>query len=411
MSLFHRLKAWWRGWTSAAATSAADDARLPSPGRVPEPHAAPANDVVACARPAQRRPLHAVAGPGPRRVRLALQGGGSHGAFTWGVLDGLLQRPDIDIEAISGTSAGALNAAVLATGWSRGGRDGAREALHGFWRDIADAGGGYLLPARSGQFGAPFSLDAVPGYDWASRVMRTLSPYDYNPLNLNPLRDVLARHVDEDALRNGPIRVFAAATVVRSGEPRVFSGAALGIEALLASACLPFLFQAIEIDGEAYWDGGYCANPALHPLLEPDADCDIVVVRLNPAHRDGVPRRSSEIMDRINEITFNSSLLAELRVIAQLDRLRRQAAPDDARAVEWRLHVIADDVELATLPASSRLRTDPGFVERLHGFGLAAFDRFLDAHGDAIGHRSSHVEVPRERDSDAQVGLRFDPAA
>src|SRR5690606_6559883 len=262
-------------------------------------------------------PSRVAVGADRRRVRLALQGGGSHGAFTWGVLDGLLQRRDIDIEAISGTSAGALNAAVLATGWSRAGRVGARAALRRFWRGFAHAGGGHLLPGQSGRLGAPF-MDAVPGYDWASRVMRTLSPYDYNPLNLNPLREVLSRHVDEEALRNGPIRVFAAATAVRTGEPRVFGGASLGIEALLASACLPFLFQAVEIDGEAYWDGGYCANPALHPLLEPDADCDIVVVRLNPAHRDGVPRRSSEIMDRINEITFNSSLLAELRVIAQL---------------------------------------------------------------------------------------------
>lgn len=410
MSLFQRLKAWWGGFTNVQAASPSPGATPSLPRHVLERAGQAGSESGASVDVAQSGPSRVAVGADRRRVRLALQGGGSHGAFTWGVLDGLLQRRDIDIEAISGTSAGALNAAVLATGWSRGGRVGAREALQGFWRDIADAGGGYLLPGQPGQLGAPF-MDAVPGYDWASRVMRTLSPYDYNPLNLNPLREMLSRHVDEEALRNGPIRVFAAATMVRTGEPRVFSGASLGIEALLASACLPFLFQAVEIDGEAYWDGGYCANPALHPLLEPDADCDIVVVRLNPAHRDGVPRRSSEIMDRINEITFNSSLLAELRVIAQLDRLRRQVAPDDARAVEWRLHVIADDVELATLPASSRLRTDPGFVERLHGFGLAAFDRFLDVHGDAIGHRSSHVDVPRVHEDDARAGVRVNPAA
>src|SRR5690606_22661006 len=223
--LFHRLKTWWRGWMHARAASAARGARPSQPSGALE-GAQVSGDVGAC-EAMRPRPLRVDRSAGRRRVRLALQGGGSHGAFTWGVLDGLMQRRDIDIEAISGTSAGALNAAVLATGWSRGGRVGAREALQGFWRDIADAGGGYLLPGQSGQLGASF-MDAVPGYDWASRVMRTLSPYDYNPLNLNPLREVLSRHVDEEALRNGPIRVFAAATVVRSGEPRVFSGASLG---------------------------------------------------------------------------------------------------------------------------------------------------------------------------------------
>src|SRR5690606_5980346 len=244
MSLFQRLKAWWGGFTNVQAASPAPGATPSLPRHVLERAGQAGSESGASVDVAQSGPSRVAVGADRRRVRLALQGGGSHGAFTWGVLDGLLQRRDIDIEAISGTSAGALNAAVLAPGGSRGGRGGAREALRGVWRDIADAGGGYLLPGQSGQLGASF-MDAVPGYHWASRVMRTLSPYDYNPLNLNPLREVLSRHVDEEALRNGPIRVFAAATMVRTGEPRVFSGASLGIEALLASACLPFLFQAV----------------------------------------------------------------------------------------------------------------------------------------------------------------------
>ncbi|TWT17833.1 patatin-like phospholipase family protein [Luteimonas marina] len=392
MSLFQRLKTWWRRRWSTRRGAAVVAASPPLPGPAPGVDAEPdAGDAARSPRPvpvASRRST--TTGNAPRRIRLALQGGGSHGAFTWGVLDGLLQRDDIGIDAISGTSAGALNAAVLATGWAQDGREGAREALQRFWRDIGNAGGSYLLPLQAPSFGPPFDLNAVPGYDWASRFLRTLSPYDYNPLNLNPLRDVLVRHVDEQALRDGPIRLFVTATAVRSGEPCVFSGAALGLDALLASACLPFLFQAVEIDGEAYWDGGYSGNPSIHPLVDPDADCDIVVVRLNPAHREGVPRRSTEIMDRINEITFNASLIGELRMIGQVGRLQRQVATDGVRGPEWRLHVIADDVDLATLPASSRLRTDPGFVERLHGFGLAAVARFLDAHGEAIGRYSSH---------------------
>lgn len=391
MSLFQRLKTWWRRRWPSRPGVAVEEASPSLPMPVPEVDAEPdAGDAVRSPRPAPVAPRRSAPGNAPRRIRLALQGGGSHGAFTWGVLDGLLQRGDIGIDAISGTSAGALNAAVLATGWARDGREGAREALQRFWQDIGNAGGSYLLPLQASSFGPPFDLQAVPGYDWASRFLRTLSPYDYNPLNLNPLRDVLVRHVDEQALRDGPIRLFVTATAVRSGEPHVFSGDALGLDALLASACLPFLFQAVEIDGEAYWDGGYSGNPSIHPLVDPDTDCDIVVVRLNPAHREGVPRRSTEIMDRINEITFNASLIGELRMIEQVGRLQRRAAPDGARGPEWRLHVIADDVDLATLPASSRLRTDPGFVERLHGFGQAAVARFLDAHGDAIGRRSSH---------------------
>ncbi|TYT25283.1 patatin-like phospholipase family protein [Luteimonas viscosa] len=337
-----------------------------------------------------------------RPIRLALQGGGSHGAFTWGVLDGLLQRDDLAIEAASGASAGALNAAVLACGWAKAGRQGAREALQAFWRDVGAAGGASLLPLQAPAFGPPFDLASVPGYDWASRFLRTLSPYDYNPLNLNPLRDVLLRHVDVDALREGPVRVFVTATAVRSGEARVFRGDALGIDALLASACLPFLFQAVEIDGEPYWDGGYSGNPSIHPLIEPGEECDIVVVRINPAHREGVPRRSTEIMDRIGEITFNASLIGELRMIAQLNRLQQRLASHGVRPAQCRLHVIADDVDLATLPASSRMRVDPAFVLRLHGLGEAAVAQFLEMHGDAIGARSSHS--PAGQEAQAEVG-------
>jgi NTE family protein len=426
MSLFDLWTRRWRAWTArlaqrwrsaparaegedtACSDVAADPPSLPAPTGASRPssHAepAPGPDAARTAiaplpapprgwpRSAPSGPRALVAAPAVRPIRLALQGGGSHGAFTWGVLEGLLQRDDLAIESISGTSAGALNAAVLATGWAQGGRAGALGALQRFWQDIGAAGAARLplLPALPS--GALFDPASMPGYEWASRFLRTLSPYDYNPFNLNPLREVLVRHVDPDALRDGPIRVFATATAVRSGEPRVFSGEALGIEALLASACLPFLFQAIEIDGEAYWDGGYSGNPSLHPLLDAGGDCDIVVVRINPAHRDGVPRRSVEIMDRISEITFNASLLGELRMIGHLNRLQRRIA-GDGDPPQCRVHVVADDVDLATLPAATRLHVDPAFVARLHALGQAAVAAFLQAQGDAIGRRGEACAV------------------
>ncbi len=331
--------------------------------------------------------------PRPRPVTLALQGGGSHGAFTWGVLDRLLEDPSLEFTAASGTSAGAMNAAVLATGLARGGRSAAREALREFWLDIAKAGAAMApLAPRAGTGARPgslaFALPALPGYQWLNSVLRTLSPYDFNPLNLNPLRDVAVRHIDEDALRDGPIRVFITATAVHSGQARVFSGADLSLDAMLASACLPFLFKAVEIDGEPYWDGGYSGNPALYPLIQDAPDADMVLVRINPLRHSGTPRRSSEIMDRVSEITFNAGLLGELKSIAFVAQCLR-AKGLDAEGVLPRLHMVADDVGLAPFQASTKLVTDREFLERLHGLGRKAAGRFLSRHGDQIGQQSS----------------------
>lgn len=399
MSLVQRAVHWWRRLRRRAGLPPPADARAV---RV-EPAFPPVVDGPAVDEPAPvaaplagECPTHRP--PDPRgRVRLALQGGGSHGAFTWGVLDALLERDDIEVDAISGASAGALNGAVLASGWARAGRSGARDALHAFWEDVALTGGHawpFLQSPGSGQL---LDFGALPGVDWATGFLRTLSPYAYNPLNLNPLRDLLERHVDVAALRDGPIRVFATATSVRTGEPRIFSGDALDVDALLASACLPFLFHAVKIGGEAYWDGGYSGNPSIHPLFDADADCDIVVVRINPAVRDGVPRTSADILDRINEITFNASLVGELRMIGQVERLRRQFAVAGQAMPRCRVHVLADDVDLATLPASSRMRVDASFVERLRGYGRAAADRFLAEEGRGIGRPSGgHADAGKD---------------
>jgi NTE family protein len=323
----------------------------------------------------------------PRAIDLALQGGGSHGAFTWGVLDRLLEDETLDYSAISGTSAGALNAAVFATGWHAGGREGARKALADFWRDVS----------VSGQIFSPFSMtqahavsdnfnfDRLPSYQWLNSFLRAFSPYEFNPLNLNPLREVARRHVKEEALRDCSVPIFVTATSVNTGQAHVFTGKDLSIDALLASACLPFIFQAVEIDGEAYWDGGYTGNPAIYPLIYRSDAFDILLVKINPLQRDGKPTRSVEIMDRLSEITFNASLVAEMRAIAFVSRLVREGKLDPGKYKDLRLHMIADDDGLAPYNASSKFNTDASFLEELFGLGRKAADKWLRKHRDDVG--------------------------
>jgi NTE family protein len=332
-----------------------------------------------------------------RPLDLALQGGGSHGAFTWGVLDRLLEDEHLVFNGISGTSAGALNAAVMATGFRQGGREGARTALAEFWRDVS----------RSGSIFSPFSasqthaisdslkLDKMPGYQWVSSFFRSFSPYEFNPLNLNPLRDVLRRHVDEDALHRGGLTLFVTATSVTTGQARVFTGKELSIEALLASACLPFIFQAVTIDGEPYWDGGYTGNPALYPLIYNTEALDIMLVRINPLVREGTPKRSEEIIDRVSEITFNASLMAEMRAIAFVSRLVREGKLDPGKYKDLRLHMVADDTGIGPLGANTKFNTDRAFLESLFEMGRTAADKWLAKHKGDIGVNAT-VDLERE---------------
>ncbi|WP_428421228.1 patatin-like phospholipase family protein [Methylibium sp.] len=339
-------------------------------------------------RPPRPQPPTAAA---PRRVDLALQGGGSHGAFTWGVLDRLLEDDTVEISAISGTSAGALNAAVLATGYARGARSGARDALAAFWHDVSTSGQAFspfsLNPTNGG--GSNFNFDKLPSYQWLNSFFRAFSPYEFNPLNLNPLRDVARRHVDEEALRSCDIPLFITATSVRSGQARVFTGKELSIDALLASACLPLIFQAVTIDGEAYWDGGYTGNPAIYPLIYNTETLDILLVKINPLQHEGTPTRSVEIMDRLSEITFNASLVAEMRAIAFVSRLVREGKLEPGRYKDLRLHMIADDDGLAPFNASSKFNTDRVFLDGLFDLGRRAADQWLKQHRNDIGVRST----------------------
>jgi NTE family protein len=327
-------------------------------------------------------------------IDLALQGGGSHGAFTWGVLDRLLEDETLAFDGVSGTSAGALNAAVLATGLAEGGRAGARQALAAFWHDVSQQQqphgscfGAWPAPP-GGNLGA-FNLDWNPFYAWSSQFLRTFSPYQFNPLGTNPLRQVLQRHVRIEALRQGGLSLFITATAVRTGQPRVFDRQDLSIDALLASACLPQLFRAVQIDGQAYWDGGYSGNPAIWPLIYATGALDVLLVKINPLVRHELPDTAEEIADRVNEVTFNAGLIGEMRAIAFVQKLVEQGRVDPGEYKHLRLHMVSDEEGLAPLHPSSKLNTDARFLKALFELGRGAAERWLEAHRADVGLRST----------------------
>lgn len=325
-----------------------------------------------------------------KRVNLALQGGGSHGALTWGVLDRLLEDGRLAIRGISGTSAGAMNAVVLADGFERGGPEGARARLRSFWKAVSDAA--KFSPIRRSPLDkllGRYSLDNSPGYLFLEGLSRVFSPYELNPLNINPLRDILVEHVDfGNVNRCRQVQVFVTATNVRTGRPRVFARGDVSVESVLASACLPQLYPAVEIGGEAYWDGGFSGNPALYPLIDNRASRDIVVVQINPIVRRELPRSARDIINRVNEISFNSSLIKELRAIVMAQTLLAEKGVG-LRDREVFLHIIHTDEEIKDLDASSKLNAEWAYLEMLFERGRGWAGRWLDAHYDAIGKRST----------------------
>src|SRR5882724_11714025 len=328
---------------------------------------------------------------GRKRINLALQGGGAHGAFTWGVLDQLLDDGRVEIEGISGASAGAVNAVMLADGLARGGPDEARSRLADFWRAVSVDG--HLPDVQRTVVERLFPFVPRDGL-WLGAMSRMLSPYDINPLNINPLKDLIERFVDFDAIRghHAP-ELFISATNVQTGELRVFTRAEITPEVIMASAALPNLFRAVEIDGVPYWDGGYSGNPAVIPFLRATATEDVLIVQINPRERRKVPTRTREIMSRVNEINFNASLLSELRGVAFVNRLIDEGRlPRGTRAGEFRrlkLHrIVMEDLGEA-FGARSTLKTDYEYFETLHKLGQRTTRRFLDAHFDDIGRRST----------------------
>ena len=323
-------------------------------------------------------------------IDLALQGGGAHGAFTWGALDRLLEEPWLQIDGISGTSAGAMNAAVLVDGHAKGGPEAARSALEGFWRNVSRAA--LLSPLRRGFLDIlldRWSLDHSPVFVAMDMMARVFSPYDLNPGGFNPLQQILRDCIDFERLASAPIKLFVTATNVRTGQGRVFRNQEITPDVLLASACLPRLFQAVEIDDESYWDGGYSGNPTITPLVRECRSHDTILVQINPVERPGVPKTAREIVNRLNEVSFNAVLLKELRMIALL---RQIADPGDTEGAAWasmRIHRVASDV-MVDLGYSSKLNAEWDFLCMLRDAGRSAADSFLAAHGADLGRRSSY---------------------
>ncbi|MDI4237684.1 patatin-like phospholipase family protein [Bradyrhizobium sp. Arg237L] len=325
----------------------------------------------------------------PVLIDLALQGGGSHGAFTWGVLDRLLEEPWIQIAGISGTSAGAMNAAVLADGWTEGGAAGARDALDKYWRSVSRAAAfSPLQRSPLDHLMGRWSLDTSPAYLFTDLMSRVLSPYDLNPLGFNPLREILAGAIDFERLARAPIKLFVTATRVRTGRGRIFRNAEINADVLLASACLPTMFRAIEIDGEPYWDGGYAGNPTITPLVRETDARDTILVQINPTERPEQPRTAAEILNRLNEISFNSPLAKELRMIALLRQVADPGTGEGARWAQMKTHRIKSDM-LAAFGASSKLNAEWAFTSKLREEGRRAANEFLDTHGADLGVRST----------------------
>ncbi|MBX2806085.1 MAG: patatin-like phospholipase family protein, partial [Hyphomicrobiales bacterium] len=320
---------------------------------------------------------------------------------TWGVLDKLLEDERVKIEAISGTSAGAINGVVLADGLMRGGPDAARDRLRMFWDKVAEKAA--FSPFQSNPLEALYgnwSIAWSPVHAWFDALSRSLSPYKFNPLNINPLKDIIEELIDFEAVRNCPdFKLFISATDVETGRVRVFSGEELSADSVMASACLPNLFQAVEIDGKHYWDGGYMGNPVLFPFFYTSRSDDIVIVQINPVERKGVPRSSREILDRINEISFNASLLRELRAVEFVQRLLADHSIDSERYRDLKLHSIALHDDEKSFSAMSKLDANRLFLQNLFDHGRKSADAFLSCHYDAIG-RHSTVNIRRMFEGD-----------
>ena len=353
----------------------------------------------------------AAKGEDPKFINLALQGGGAHGAFSWGVLDRLLEDARIEIEGITGASAGAMNAVALAAGYHAGDREEARESLRRFWTGVLEEA--RTSPLRRSPIEAMlggWSLDASPAYVMFDLVTRLASPYDLNPYNLNPLKELVVQLVDFDRVRKSKVKVFISATNVETGRAHVWDKKQLAADHVMASACLPWLFQAVEIDGVPYWDGGFTGNPALWPLFESCQSDDVVLVQINPIRRPGAPKTARDIINRVNEITFNSSLLHDLRAVDFVARLIEAGRLEGTGYRRMLMHAIADEKALAELGASSKFNVEPDFIDMLFERGREAADNWLHTSFRHVGTRSTvNVRKLFQGEEDALDGGQLKP--
>jgi len=315
-------------------------------------------------------------------LNLALQGGGAHGAFTWGVLDRLMRDGRIFIDGISGTSAGAMNGVVFTDGFIKGGRQGAIDALEQFWKRVSDSAMMAFPFGTAPWFTPPgvnpWNVDNAPLFMMADFFTRMFSPYQTNPLDLNPLRDILAELVDFERLsQRQDIKLFVAATNVRTCKLKVFTTAEMCVEALLASACLPLMFRAVEYKGEQYWDGGYLANPPISPLIHDCVSKDVVIVQINPMNRPDVPTSAREILNRINEVSFNSTLVREMSGIATISKLIEAGKLRETPFHRVNFHIIQAEDTMSELGASSKFNADWKFLKYLYELGVETTDKWL----------------------------------
>ena len=326
-----------------------------------------------------------------KSIDIALQGGGAHGAFTWGVLDRLLDDERIEIVGVSGTSAGAMNATALVQGLASGGRQTAQKVLHDFWAKVSAAA--RFNPIQRTFFDllmGRWSLDLSPGFILSQHLYRAFSPYELNPFGINPLRDIVADFFDFDVVNHpGSPKLYLSATNVRTGLAKVFRQPDMSVDTVMASACLPFLFQAVEIDGEAYWDGGYMGNPPLFPLIDETDVRDLVIIQINPFSRAEIPRTAYEIENRLNEITFNASLIKELRAIYFLVEIIHHEGLEREGYRDARLHRIDAEEEMRELSVSSKLNAEWAFLQHLHDIGWRSAEQWLEEHFDDLGVRTT----------------------
>lgn len=324
-------------------------------------------------------------------INLALQGGGAHGAFTWGVLDRILEEGTLQLVGISGTSAGAMNAAALLDGYSRSGADGAREALEHFWMKLSDAF--VFSPIQRNPYARminDWTLDYSPGRMWYDAFVQAFSPYEFNPFNINPLKSLLESTIDFDRVQNcSKIAVFMCATNVRTGKVKVFSGKEITASAVMASACIPEIYQAEEIDGEYYWDGGFMGNPPLYPLFYGTSCNDLALVQINPIERSKLPISAREVQNRVNEVTFNATLMRELRMVEFVTRLIDDGKLDQKEYMRVNMHKIGAAPQMKELSASSKLNLEKEFLIYLRDIGRETASQWLAENYDQVGKSST----------------------
>jgi NTE family protein len=327
-----------------------------------------------------------------KHVGLALQGGGAHGAFTWGVLDRLLETKEIVADTICGTSAGAVNAVAVAYGLHTGGPQKAKEILENIWKKISMSGSFMFKPGMWDKYMGSGDIYNSPGYMWFNTMIQFYSPYNFNPFNFNPLRDILNEYIDFEELQMyNRKKLFICATNVKTNRARIFTNKEITVDAVLASTCLPFLYQAVEIEGEHYWDGGYMGNPPIFPMISETNIRDILLIKINSINISGVPKTARDIADRVNEISFNSSLINEMKMIHYRNELIRNGIlpQDEQTNREIYIHTISGYNALSQLNYSSKMNTSWDFLLDLRDKGRETANQWLDSDFGNVGHKST----------------------